>query len=215
MPRRSSSTTSACRRTASRRDPHRVSARHARCSSSHRSGDAIFLAEVDEGPTVIADYFGGGNEFQLLFNFLVNRALFLALAQESADPLLSGLKDIPTVPDTGQWVNFLRHHDELNLSRLTEVQRRRSSRHLAPDEGMQVYGRGLRRRLAPMFGGDRQRLEMAYSLLFTLPGTPMLFYGEELGMGENLDLPERMSVRTPMQWSPDGRTADSRPRGPA
>lgn len=183
-------------------DPHNF-LRDMRDVLSHRSSDAIFLAEVDEGPTIIAEYFGGGNEFQLLFNFLVNRALFLALAQESADPLLSGMKDIPRVPDTGQWVNFLRHHDELNLSRLTEAQRQSVFKAFGADEGMQVYNRGLRRRLATMFGGNRQRLEMAYSLLFTLPGTPMIFYGEELGMGENLDLPERMSVRTPMPWSPE------------
>ena len=181
-------------------EPH-LFIQHMRDVLSHHKGDAIFLAEVDEGPTIIAEYFGGGNEFQLLFNFLANRSLFLALAEESADPLLSGLKDIPKVPDTGQWVNFLRHHDELNLSRLTEVQRQTVFKAFGADESLQVYGRGLRRRLATMFGGNRKRLEMAYCLLFSLSGTPMLFYGEELGMGENLDLPERMSVRTPMQWS--------------
>jgi maltose alpha-D-glucosyltransferase/alpha-amylase len=167
----------------------------------YRRGDAIFLAEVDEGPTVVAEYFGGGNEFHMLFNFLVNRDYFLALAIERADPLSTSLRDLPTIPSQGQWVNFARHHDELNLSRLMQREKEEVFAAFGPDENMQIYERGLRRRLAPMLGGDRRRLELAYSLLFALPGTPMIFYGEELGMGEHLDLPERVAVRTPMQWS--------------
>lgn len=168
---------------------------------NHRRGDAIMLGEVDVGPTQIAEYFGEGNEFQLLFNFLLNRDLFLSLAIESPDPLILALEELPAIPNLGQWVNLLRHHDELNLSRLTEQERQTVFGAFAPDEGMQVYGRGLRRRLAPMMKNDRRRLELAYSLLFSLPGTPMIFYGEEIGMGENLDLPARRSVRTPMQWT--------------
>jgi maltose alpha-D-glucosyltransferase/alpha-amylase len=169
---------------------------------THRRSDGILLAEVDLGPTHITEYFGGGNEFQLLFNFLVNRDYFLSLAQESADSLEMALRYLPAIPAQGQWVNFARHHDEVNLSRLTDLQRQDVFKAFGPDASMQVYNRGLRRRMAPMLGGDRKRLEMAYSLQFSLPGTPMIFYGEEIGMGENLDLPERVAVRTPMQWSP-------------
>lgn len=155
------------------RDPH-VYLRELRDFMSHRRGDAIFLAEVDEGPTKIAEYFGGGNEFQLLFNFLVNRDFFLSLATGTADPLANALKDLPTIPRLGHWVNFARHHDELNLSRLTLQDRERVYDAFGPDENMQIFDRGLRRRMAPMFGNDRRRLEMAYSLLFSLPGTPIL-----------------------------------------
>jgi maltose alpha-D-glucosyltransferase/alpha-amylase len=166
-----------------------------------RSGNAILLGEVDVSLSAIADYFGGGNELQSLFNFPLNRYLFLALQQGNADPIHFGLNELPTVPETGEWVNFLRHHDELNLSRLTKAQREQLFDAFAPDEKMRVYGRGIRRRLAPMLGNDQAWLRLAYSVLFSLPGAPLIFYGEEIGMGENLDLPERLSVRTPMPWT--------------
>jgi maltose alpha-D-glucosyltransferase/alpha-amylase len=166
-----------------------------------RQGNAVLLGEVDVGLSTIADYFGGGNELQALFNFPLNRFTFLGLAQQNADPIKFGLGQIPSIPDAGQWVNFLRHHDELNLSQLTKDQRGTICDVFAPKAGMQIYDRGLRRRLAPMFDGDQARLRMAYSLLFGLPGAPMLFYGEEIGMGENLDVPGRYAVRTPMQWT--------------
>jgi maltose alpha-D-glucosyltransferase/alpha-amylase len=166
-----------------------------------RNGSAILLGEVDVSLSTLADYFGGGNELQAVFNFPLNRYLFLGLAQESADPIKLGFKELPTIPERGQWVNFLRHHDELNLSRLTNVQRETVYTAFGPQPTMQVYNRGLRRRLAPMLGGDQTRLRLAYSLLFSLPGAPMLFYGEEIGMGENLDVHGRLSVRTPMQWA--------------
>jgi maltose alpha-D-glucosyltransferase/alpha-amylase len=169
-----------------------------------RRGNAILLGEVDEGLSTIADYFGGGNQLQALFNFPLNRYCFLGLAQESADPIKFGLQQLPTIPDNGQWVNFLRHHDELNLSRLTKDQREQVFAAFGPDPDMQIYGRGLRRRLAPMLGGDEKRIRLAYSLLFSLPGAPMLFYGEEIGMGEQPALPGRLSVRAPMQWTPYG-----------
>jgi maltose alpha-D-glucosyltransferase/alpha-amylase len=167
-----------------------------------RRGNAILLGEVDEGLSTIADYFGGGNELQALFNFPLNRYLFLGLAQESADPINFGLQQLPTIPDQGQWVNFLRHHDELNLSRLTRDQREQVFAAFGPEPEMQIYGRGLRRRLAPMLGGDQKQIRLAYSVLFSLPGAPMLFYGEEIGMSEQLALPGRLSVRAPMQWAP-------------
>ena len=166
-----------------------------------RSGNAILLGEVDEGLSTIADYFGGGNQLQALFNFPLNRYVFLGLAQMSADPIMFGIQQLPTIPDSGQWVNFLRHHDELNLSRLTRDQREQVFAAFGPDPEMQIYDRGLRRRLAPMLGGDQARIRLAYSVLFGLPGAPMLFYGEEIGMGEQPALPGRLSVRAPMQWT--------------
>lgn len=167
-----------------------------------RKGNAILLGEVDEGLSTIADYFGGGNQLQALFNFPLNRFTFLGLAQQSADPIRFGLEQLPTIPDKGQWVNFLRHHDELNLSRMTKEQRQTVFDEFGPDPDMQVYGRGLRRRLAPMLDGDQRRIRMAYSLLFGLPGASMIFYGEEIGMGERPKLENRMAVRAPMQWTP-------------
>jgi maltose alpha-D-glucosyltransferase / alpha-amylase len=104
-------------------------------------------------------------------------------------------------PATAQWGHFLRNHDELDLGRLTKEQREVVFKAFGPDKNMQFYDRGIRRRLAPMLGGDRRRLELAYSLLYTLPGTPVIRYGDEIGMGDNLDLPERNCARTPMQWS--------------
>lgn len=166
-----------------------------------RSGNAILLGEVDVSLSTIADYFGGGNELHSLFNFPLNRYLFLALQQESADPIHFGLNELPTIPQTGEWVNFLRHHDELNLARLPKEQRDKLFAAFAPDTRMQIYDRGIRRRLAPMLGNDQEWLRLAYSVLFSLPGAPLIFYGEEIGMGENLSLPERLSVRTPMPWT--------------
>ncbi|HYH13444.1 MAG TPA: alpha-amylase family protein [Thermomicrobiales bacterium] len=169
-----------------------------------RKGNAILLGEVDTGLSEIADYFGGGNQLQALFNFPMNRFTFLGLAQRSADPINFGLGQLPTIPGRGQWVNFLRHHDELNLSRMTKVQREQVFDAFGPESEHQVYNRGLRRRLAPMLDGNLDHLRLAYSLLFSLPGAPMLFYGEEIGMGENLDLEGRTAVRAPMQWTSFG-----------
>ena len=104
-------------------------------------------------------------------------------------------------PHEAAWATFLRNHDELTLDKLTDAEREEVFAAFGPDEDMQVYGRGLRRRLPTMFGGDQRRLRMAYSLLLALPGTPTLFYGEEIGMGENLAVPDRLAVRTPMQWT--------------
>lgn len=169
-----------------------------------RKGNAVLLGEVDVGLSTLADYFGSGNQLQALFNFPLNRYLFLGLAQRSADPVRFGLEQLPTIPGSGQWVNFLRHHDELNLSRVTKDEREKVFEAFGPEAKFQVYDRGLRRRLAPMLNGDQAHLRLAYSLLFSLPGAPMIFYGEEIGMGENLALPGRMAVRGPMQWTSYG-----------
>jgi maltose alpha-D-glucosyltransferase/alpha-amylase len=136
----------------------------------------------------------------MMFNFYVNQHLFLALATEDAGPLAEALEATRDLPRGAQWAHFLRNHDELDLGRLTEEQRRTVFARFAPEESMQLYGRGIRRRLASMLGNRRQE-ELAYSLLFSLPGTPVIRYGDEIGMGDDQSLPERAAVRTPMQWA--------------
>ena len=171
-----------------------------------RRGDTMVLAEANAEPQELTEYFGSGDRLPMLFNFLLNQQMFLGLARGDAGPLLTGLAMTPPIPQQCQWATFLRNHDEIDLGRLTDVERDEVLREFGPEPEMQAYGRGIRRRLAPMLGGDRRRIELAYSLQFTLPGTPVLRYGEEIGMGDDLTLEERDSVRTPMQWS-DGPNA--------
>jgi maltose alpha-D-glucosyltransferase/alpha-amylase len=135
-----------------------------------------------------------------VFNFLLDNDIFLALADRQAEPIARCLKELPTIPERGQWLNFLRNLDELDLERLSDEERERVFRAFAPEDDMRIFGRGIRRRLAPMLGGDRDRLELAFSLLLTLPGTPVVVYGDEIGMGEDLTQPGRNAVRSPMQW---------------
>jgi maltose alpha-D-glucosyltransferase / alpha-amylase len=169
---------------------------------SWRQGDAIILAEANVLPKTDMEYFGAsGERMQMMFNFEVNQHMFHALATSDARPLIKALKATKISEATAQWGQFLRNHDELDLGRLTHDQRQAVFAAFAPDKDMQLYNRGIRRRLAPMLQGDRRRLELAYSLMMALPGTPVLRYGDEIGMGDNLRLPERNCARTPMQWS--------------
>ena len=180
-----------------------------------RDGDAIILAEANVLPDTDLEYFGRyGERMQMMFNFHVNQHLFYALASSDVQPLRQAMKDTKKRPATAQWGLFLRNHDELDLGRLTQKQRQAVFAAFGPDKGMQLYQRGIRRRLAPMLGADRRKLELAYSLMYTLPGTPVLRYGDELGMGDNLALPERNCARTPMQWSAEpnaGFTKSNKP----
>jgi maltose alpha-D-glucosyltransferase/alpha-amylase len=180
-----------------------------------RQGDSIILAEANVLPKTDMEYFGrAGDRIHMMFNFQANQYLFYALASADTRPLAEALKVTKPRPATAQWGMFLRNHDELDLGRLTDAQRRRVFAAFGPRKEMQLYDRGIRRRLAPMLEGDRRRIELAYSLMFTLPGTPVLRYGDELGMGDNLDLPERVCARTPMQWSTEphaGFTKSDRP----
>jgi maltose alpha-D-glucosyltransferase / alpha-amylase len=168
---------------------------------SWRKGDAILLAEANISREKVSQYFGDDARLHMLFSFLVNQYYFLALAKQEAAPLAQGLALPPRPPLTGQWANFVRNHDELDLGRLSESDRQLVFARFAPDPSMQLYERGIRRRLPPMLGNDRRRIELAYSLMFSLPGTPVLRYGEEIGMGDDLSQPERESVRTAMQWA--------------
>jgi maltose alpha-D-glucosyltransferase / alpha-amylase len=171
-----------------------------------RQGDCIILAEANVPPETDFEYFGAdGDRMQMMFNFQVNQHLFYALASADIGPLAAALKKTKKRPATAQWGTFLRNHDELDLARLTKQQRQVVFDAFAPKKEMQLYDRGVRRRLATMLNGDRRRMELAYSLLFTLPGTPVIRYGDEIGMGDDLSLPERNCARTPMQWSNEPR----------
>lgn len=167
-----------------------------------RNGDAILLGEANVLPEENEKYFGGdgGDGIHMMFNFFVNQHLFYTLATGEVAPLVEALRATRDIPFTAQWAHFLRNHDELDLGRLTEEQREKVFARFAPEEHMQLYGRGIRRRLAPMLG-DRRHEELAYSVLFSLPGTPVIRYGDEIGMGDDLSLEERHAVRTPMQWA--------------
>lgn len=166
-----------------------------------RSGDAILLGEANVLPKDTWNYFGEtGDGIHMMFNFFVNQHLFYALATGDSEPLIDSLEKTRNTQETSQWALFLRNHDELDLGRLTDEQRQQVFNRFGPDKEMQLYDRGIRRRLAPMLG-NRQQIELAYSLMFSLPGTPVIRYGDEIGMGDNLTLKERDAVRTPMQWS--------------
>ena len=166
-----------------------------------RVGDAVLLGEANVLPKENRKYFGaGGDGIHMMFNFYVNQHLFYALASADIGPLTTALRATRSLPATAQWGQFLRNHDELDLGRLTDEQRSTVFARFGPEPRMQLYERGIRRRLATMLG-DRRHIELAYSLLFALPGTPVIRYGDEIGMGEDLTLKERDAVRTPMQWS--------------
>jgi maltose alpha-D-glucosyltransferase/alpha-amylase len=178
--------------------------RDLRESLSWERGDSVMLAEANVSDDELREYFGyadgGATRVLMVFAFRLNQALILALARQDARPVTATLRELPPLPRHGQWATFLRNHDEVDLGRLTDQERQEVFRVFAPDPDMQLYGRGIRRRLAPMLGGDRRHIELAYSLQLTMPGTPVIRYGEEIGMGDNLDLPEREAIRTPMQW---------------
>ncbi len=182
---------------------------------SWREGDAIILGEANVLPDTDMRYFGtAGERMQMMFNFDVNQHLFLAMATADSRPLKKAMQSTKQRPATAQWGQFLRNHDELDLGRLEVKERNAVFAAFGPDPEMQLYNRGIRRRLAPMLDGDRRRLELAYSLMMTLPGTPVIRYGDEIGMGDDLKLPERNCARTPMQWSTEpnaGFTKSAKP----
>ncbi len=171
-----------------------------------RNGEAVLLGEVNlPYPDTMAFYGDGRPELTMCFDFVGMQQMYLALARSDAEPLAETLRTRPVPPGDGHWATFVRNHDELTLDKLTDSQRQEVFAAFGPREEHQVYGRGLRRRLPPMLDGDPERVRTVYSLLFALPGTPVLFYGEEIGMGEADDLDDpraegRLAVRTVMQW---------------
>ena len=169
-----------------------------------RRGDAIFLGEANVSPGEQQRYFAidNGDGVQMLFDFRTCAAQWLAHARGSAEPLIDALNSRPRHPPQAQFANFCRHHDELNLGMLSDSEREEVFAAFAPEQAHRLYGRGIRRRLAPMLGNDQRRIRLALALTMALPGTPILMYGDEIGMGEDLSLPGRLAVRNPMQWSP-------------
>jgi trehalose synthase len=188
-------------------DPHDY-LRRLKAFADRRKGSAMLLGEVNLPYADMAEFFGSGDadELSMQFDFIGMQATYLSLARADVRPLVTALRDRPVIDTGSQWANFLRNHDELTLDKLSRAERQEVFDAFGPDPDVQLFDRGLRRRLPPMLGGDQRRIRMAYSLMFSLPGTPVLFYGEEIGMGENLDVPGRLAVRTPMQWqaSDDG-----------
>ena len=187
-------------------DPHEY-LKALRAFLGRRRGNGVLLGEVNLPRAEQRRYFGGaaGDELQMQFDFITMQSVYLSLAREDARPLTKALKGRGAIHPDAQWATFLRNHDELTLDKLSEAERQEVFAAFGPEPEMQVYGRGLKRRVPPMLDGDPRRIRMAYSLLFSLPGTPTLYYGEEIGMGEDLAAEGRMAVRSPMQWEA-GRT---------
>jgi trehalose synthase len=159
----------------------------------------ILLCEANQWPHDVRPYFGDGDECNLAFHFPLMPRIFMALKQADRAPIVWALEQTPAIPETCQWVTFLRNHDELTLEMVTPDERRWMWDQYAPQPRMRL-NLGIRRRLAPLLDNDRHKLELAFSLLFTLPGAPILYYGDEIGMGDNIWLEDRNGVRTPMQW---------------
>lgn len=173
------------------------------------SCESVLLGETDVAPEKYSDFFGHDDKFQMLLNFYSANYIFLALARQEKLPIEHALKQLPRTDNFHQYANFLRNHDELDLERLTEEERESVFKAFAPEKDMRVFGRGIRRRLAPMLRNNRKLLELAYSLLFSLPGSPVIRYGDEIGMGDDLSLEGRKSVRTVMQWSSEANAGFS------
>jgi len=178
---------------------------------------AKLTGEVNLPPADVRAFLGDedGDELHMVLDFIGNQALYLALARGAAEPLEKVLRDFPALPASASLGRFVRNHDELTLDKLSQEERAEVFGRFGPEPSLQLYGRGLRRRLPTMLGGDERAIRMVYSLVFSLPGTPVLFYGEEIGMAENPAIEGRYSVRAPMQWSSDGGFTDGgEPRRP-
>lgn len=165
----------------------------------------ILLAEANQWPHDLRPYFGEGDEFHMAFHFPLMPRIFMALRRADCRPIVDILRATPTLPEGCQWCTFLRNHDELTLEMVTEEERQWMWQEYAPEPRMRL-NLGIRRRLAPLLDGDERKIELAHAVLFALPGTPILYYGDEIGMGDNIWLEDRDGVRTPMQWD-DGANA--------
>jgi maltose alpha-D-glucosyltransferase/alpha-amylase len=176
--------------------------------------DRVLLAEANQWPADVRKYFGEGDEFHMGFHFPVMPRLFMALRREDRRPIVDILQQTPELPPGCQWALFLRNHDELTLEMVTDEERDYMYREYARDRRMRL-NLGIRRRLAPLVDNGRRRIELLHALLFSLPGTPVLYYGDELGMGDNVYLGDRNGVRTPMQWNIDRNAGFSRADAPA
>jgi maltose alpha-D-glucosyltransferase/alpha-amylase len=184
-------------------DPHHL-LRDLRAFLNRRRGDAMLLGEVNLEPEGVRRFYGDedGDELHMCLNFNLNQAMALSIVREDAGGLIHSLRGLPRLPEDSQWANFVRNHDEWSLDKLTDSEREEAFQLFGPKDEMQLFGRGVRRRLPSMLDNDQARIRMVYSLTAALPGAFVLFYGEEIGMAENLSIPGRASVRSPMQWSP-------------
>jgi maltose alpha-D-glucosyltransferase/alpha-amylase len=162
--------------------------------------EAILLAEANQWPQDLIPYFSDGDEFHMAFHFPIMPRIFKSVALGDNSSLTQTLKDTPVIPDNCQWCTFIRNHDELTLEMVTEEDRQLMWQLYAPEPRMRL-NLGIRRRLAPLMEGDIRKIELVYAILFSLPGTPIIYYGDEIGMGDIVQLPDRDGVRTPMQWS--------------
>jgi maltose alpha-D-glucosyltransferase/alpha-amylase len=169
----------------------------------------MLLAEANQWPEDAAAYFGDGDECHMNFHFPLMPRLFMSLQMEDRFPIIDILDQTPAIPENCQWATFLRNHDELTLEMVTDEERDYMYRMYASDPRARI-NLGIRRRLAPLLGGSRRKTELISMLLYSLPGTPVVYYGDEIGMGDNFFLGDRNGVRTPMQWSPDRNAGFSR-----
>src|SRR5205085_2530052 len=172
-------------------------------------GDRVLLAEANQWPTDVRPYFGDGDEFHMAFHFPVMPRLFMSLRKEDRSPIVEIMDRTPPIPEGCQWCIFLRNHDELTLEMVTDEERDYMYREYAQDRKMRL-NLGIRRRLAPLLDNARRRVELMNGLLLSLPGTPIIYYGDEIGMGDNIWLGDRDGCRTPMQWSFDRNAGFSR-----
>jgi maltose alpha-D-glucosyltransferase / alpha-amylase len=171
--------------------------------------DCMLLAEANQWPIDVRPYFGNGDEFHMAFHFPLMPRIFMAIKKADRHPITDILRQTPPIPPTSQWALFLRNHDELTLEMVTDDERDYLYREYCTDPRMKI-NIGIRRRLASLMDNDRRKIELLNSLLFTMPGTPILYYGDELGMGDNIYLGDRNGVRTPMQWTGDRNAGFSR-----
>ena len=183
--------------------------RKVRAEIDARYPDRVLLAEANQWPEDVVDYFGDGDECHMCFHFPVMPRMFMALRREEAKPLLEILDRTPPIPGNAQWGLFLRNHDELTLEMVTDEERDYMYSEYAKDPRMKL-NLGIRRRLAPLLDNGRDEIELIHAILFSLPGAPVLYYGDEIGMGDNVYLGDRDGVRTPMQWTGDRNGGFSR-----
>ena len=170
----------------------------------------MLLAEANQWPEDVRDYFGDGrDECQMAYHFPLMPRMYMAIAQEDRHPIVEIMEQTPDIPDTCQWAIFLRNHDELTLEMVTSRERDYMYQSYAADPRARL-NLGIRRRLAPLLDNDLERIKLMNSLLLSMPGSPIIYYGDEIGMGDNFFLGDRNGLRTPMQWSPDRNAGFSR-----
>ena len=169
----------------------------------------VLLAEANQWPEDVQQYFGDGDECHMAYHFPLMPRIYMAIAQEDRFPITDIMRQTPEIPDNCQWAMFLRNHDELTLEMVTDAERDYLWSTYAADPRARI-NLGIRRRLAPLMDNDRRKIELMNSILLSMPGTPIIYYGDEIGMGDNIYLGDRNGVRTPMQWTPDRNGGFSR-----